>query len=707
MGSYPHLRPDLTPLLRPRSVALVGASATPGSFGQALLRQALETGFAGAVYPVNPTRADIDGARCYPSLADLPERVDCAVLAVGDARLEESLRAVAAAGIPAAVIFGAMPVPGDPDPLPARLSAIAREAGLALLGGNCMGFYNAVDRLYVSGFPARERGEAGGIAFVSHSGSSFSALANSGRDFRFSWLISPGQELALTAADYLRFLVRQPETRVVGLFLESVRDPEGFVVALEQAAAADVPVVVLKVGRSEQGQRMALAHSGALAGSDAAFTALCERWGVLRVSSLDEMGDALELLAAPGRVRPGGLALAGDSGGERAMIVDRAAALDVPWATLGAATLGDIATALEPGLQPDNPLDMWGTGKDWQASYERCLTAMASDPAVGATVLAVDLVPGSRLASDYIDVTLRVRAQTGAPLAVLGNMSSTIDREFARRLRAGGVPVLMGTDTGLRALRHALRRAPVAPAQPRNAERAAAWAVCLGRAGGPLDEAAAKRVLAAWGIPTVAECLVDNEHELVLAASALGWPVVLKSAAPGLLHKSDVGAVRLHLENGDQVAAAYADLRERFGPRVVVQQQIDTRESVELFLGVSHDPQFGPLLSVGLGGVWVEALGAVTFALPPVDAALAEQMLVRMPGGKLLAGGRGRPPVDRRAVVQAIVDFSQLAYDLAPYVAEIDVNPLVAGPHGVVAVDALIVPRNAAPAVDVQGGTHA
>ncbi len=461
---YPRPRPELGPLLRPRSLALVGASATPGSFGHALLRQARDTGYDGAIYPVNPTRDEIDGARCYPALADLPERVDCAVLAVGDARLEESLRAAIAAGIPASVIFGAMPDPGSSDPLPERLRDLAQAAGMALLGGNCMGYYNAVDRLYISGYPVRERAPAGGIAFVSHSGSAFSAMANSGRDFRFSWVISPGQELAVTAADYLRFLVQQPETRAVGLFLESVRDPQGFVGALEQAAAADVPVVVLKVGRSEQGRRMALAHSGALAGSDAAFSALCERWGVLRVDSLDEMGDALELLAAPRRVRAGGLALGGDSGGERAMIVDRAAALDVPWAALGEATLAEIAGALEPGLQPGNPLDMWGSGKEWQASYERCLTALARDPAVGATVLAVDLVPGSRLAPDYIDVVLRVQEQTGAPLAVLGNMSSTIDRAFARRLRDGGVPVLMGTDTGLRALGHALQRQPVAPA---------------------------------------------------------------------------------------------------------------------------------------------------------------------------------------------------------------------------------------------------
>jgi hypothetical protein len=286
-------------------------------------------------------------------------------------------------------------------------------------------------------------------------------------------------------------------------------------------------------------------------------------------------------------------------------------------------------------------------------------------------------------------------------------MSSTIDRAFARRLREGGVPVLMGTDTGLRALGHALRRRPVAPEQYPDAGRAAAWTSLLSDGRAALDEVTSKQVLRAWGISAVPEQLVMGEHEAILAASALGWPVVLKSAAPGLLHKSDTGAVRLHVQDVDQVAAVYADLRERFGPRVVVQQQIEVRESAELFLGMSQDPEFGLLLSVGLGGIWVEALEAITFALPPVDEDLAERMLARIPGSKLLEGGRGRAPVDRPTVIAAIVAFSRLAYDLSPYVAEIDVNPLLAGPRGVVVVDALIVPRAGATASQSQGGVSA
>lgn len=689
-------RPSLEPLLRARSLAIVGASATPGTFGHALLRQILDAGYEGAVYPVNPGRADIDGLRCFPSLGDLPERVDLAILAIADERLEPALHSVVAAGIPAAVVFGAIPVPGEAHSLPDRLRRIAAEAGIALLGGNCMGFYNYRDRLFISGYPVHERSPAGGIAFVSHSGSSFSALANSGRGLRFSYAISPGQELVLTAADYLRFLVEQPETRAIGLFLESVRDPAAFVDALEMAAQREVPLVILKVGRSERGRAMALAHSGALAGSNEAFTALCGRWGVIQVASLDEMGDTLELLAAPRRPRGGGLSLAGDSGGERALIVDRATELGVPWAMLDQATLTTIGCALEPGLAAANPLDVWGSGKDWQRVYETSLAAMARDPATGIVVLAVDLVPGSRLAPDYVEVVLRVQDATDTPIAVLGNMSTTIDRVLAARLRAHDVPVLMGTQTGLAALRHALNWKPACPRtalSEADLALAAEYRQLLAGNCEPLDEVAAKRLLAAWGIPVVAERLVDSKEEALNAARELGWPVVLKSAAPGLEHKSDVGGVLLGLLDDAAVRAAYSQLCERFGPRVVVQRQVPLADKVELFLGMTVDPQVGPLISFGLGGIWVETLRDVVVALPPISAENAERMLRRLRASPLLFGARGRSPVDLPALSQAIAAFSRMAAALYADLAAVDVNPLIAGPDGVVAADALIVRR--------------
>jgi acyl-CoA synthetase (NDP forming) len=693
-------RPPLDPLLRARSLAIVGASATPGAFGHALLRQTLDAGYPGTVYPINPRRAEIDELRCYPSLADLPERVDCAVLAVADERLEAALEATVAASIPAAVIFGGLPVPGERQSLPDRLRRIANEGRIALLGGNAMGFYNYQDRLFVSGYPLQERAPAGTIAVITHSGSSFSALANSGRGLRFSYVISPGQELTLTAADYLHFVLEQPETRVVGLFLEAVRDPERFVAVLELAARREIPVVVLKAGRSERGRAMALAHSGALAGSDDAFRALCRRWCVMQVRSLDEMTDTLELLsdARWPRGRGKGLALAGDSGGERALIVDLATERGVPWAPLGEATMATIGQALDPGLEAANPLDLWGSGHNWEHVYETCLLAMARDPAAGAAVLAVDLVRGSRLTPGYAAVIERVHEAARIPVAVLANLASAVDGEAAAGLRAKGIPVLMGTETGLAALGHALSWKPAEPRcspAPIDGARAAQWESALAGRTAPLDEVEGKRLLADWGIPVVAERLVETGADAIEAARAVGWPVVMKTAAPGVLHKSDAGGVVLELADEAAARAAYVDLAGRFGPRVVVQQQVPTRDTVELFLGMRLDPQFGPLVSFGLGGVWVEALRDVIVALPPLDVAMAEGLLSELRGASLLLGARGRAPVKMQALCEAIAAFSRMAAALGPALSEIDVNPLLAGPEGVVAVDALVVPRGA------------
>ncbi|MFN8590258.1 MAG: acetate--CoA ligase family protein [Thermomicrobiales bacterium] len=689
-------RPSLAPLLRARSFAVVGASATPDTFGSALWRQLRDGDHGGAVYPVNPGRSEIDGAPCYPSLAALPEPVDCALLAVSDARVEESLRAVAEARIPAAVIFGGLPVPGDESPLPERLRAIAGEAGITLLGGNAMGFYNAVDRLYVSGYPPQTRPPADGIGFISHSGSTFSAFANNQRGLRFSYLISPGQELVLTAADFLWFLLEQPETRVVGLFLETVRDPERFVAALAESARRKIPVVVLKVGTSEQGRAMTMAHSGALAGSDAAFAAVCDRWHVIQVRSLDEMADTLELLAAPVRPRGGGLALGGDSGGERALIVDRAAEIGVPWAVVSDETLATIGSVLDPGLEPANPLDLWGSGHDWQQVYETCLGALARDPATGMIVLAVDLVPGSRLVPGYCEAIERVAAETGTPAAVMGNLTAAIDPIAAGWLREHGIPVLMGTDTGLAAIRHLLEWRPAEPDWDFarfNAARSERWREVIGDRTQPLDEIESKAVLADWGIPTVSERVVDGAAAAAAAAEMLGWPVVLKTAAPGLIHKSDAGGVKLGLAERAEVVAAYAELNERFGPRVVVQRHVSATGRVELFLGVSRDPQFGPLVTVGLGGIWVEVLRDVRNVLPPIDAAAARRLLLSLRAAPLLRGARGAPPVDLPALATTIASFSRMAASLGDVIEQIDVNPLLAGPEGVVAVDAVIVPR--------------
>jgi acyl-CoA synthetase (NDP forming) len=353
---------------------------------------------------------------------------------------------------------------------------------------------------------------------------------------------------------------------------------------------------------------------------------------------------------------------------------------------------------LDPGLQAANPLDLWGIGRGWQRVYETCLTAMADDPATGVLVLAVDLVRGSRLVPDYVDIVARVHDATRVAVVVLGNLASAIDPAAAARLRERDIPVLMGTETGLLALRHALSWQPATPRRPLPAddiEQAKRYAPLLIGRQQPMTEFEAKQLLAAWSIPVIAEWLVHDEVAAVEAARALGWPVVLKTGAAGVLHKTDVRGVILDVESEAAVQAGYQDLRQRLGTDVLVQRQIAASERVELFLGMTVDTQFGPLVTFGLGGIWVEALSDVVVAMPPIDEETAHRLMLGLRGASVLSGSRGRNSIDVDAVAEAIAAFSRMATALGPYLTEIDVNPLIATSDGVVAVDALIVPRAA------------
>jgi acyl-CoA synthetase (NDP forming) len=542
----------------------------------------------------------------------------------------------------------------------------------------------------------------GPVAVVSHSGSVFSALLHNDRGLRFNLVVSAGMELVTTAAAYLDHALELPSTRVVALFLETVREPAAFRAALAKAAARGVPVVALKVGRGEAAGEMVAAHSGALAGSDGAYQALFDAYGVAWVRSLDELADTCELLAAGRRAFPGGLASIHDSGGERAHLMDLAEELEVPLARVSEATRARLAAVLEPGLPATNPLDAWGTGNDADEIFAACIRALLDDPDTGALALALDLTTEPTPDTSWTGLAIRAAAATAKPVAVLGNLASAVDRANAARLRAAGVPVLEGTATGLAALRHLLARRdlltdpplaasvaePAGQASP-GAEVRARWRERLADPL-PLGEVEALAMLADWGVPVVAAEEAASLDAAVAAAGRVGWPVALKTAAPGVHHKSGVGGVRLGLAGPEQLAAAYADLAGRLGPRVVVARM--AAGGVELALGMVRDRQFGPLVMVAAGGVLVEVLRDRRFALPPVDARAARAALDRLAVRPLLDGaGANAVPADLDAVSGAVVALSGLAVDLGDRLAAVDVNPLLAGPDGCVAVDALVV----------------
>lgn len=686
---------SLRSLLSPRSIAFVGASQRANTPGNDMMRMIRKGGFTGSVIGVNSGYPEVEGYPCVPSLLDLGSAPELVVLAVKNALLEETFDQVVRVGAEAAVIFASAYEPGDrAPPLAERLARKARGAGIAICGANCMGFYNDIDGVWIGGFPSPRERWPGRIALIAHSGSVYGALCHNDPRLRFGLAVSPGQEMTTTVADFVMDAVERPEIAVVGLFIETARDPVGFRRALERAAELGKPVVALKVGRTEAAAVAAASHTGAIVGDDGAYEALFDATGVVRVETLDELATTLMLLESGRRARPGGLVSIHDSGGEREMIIDLADRIGVPFAPISDATRAALAARLEPGLDAANPLDAWGTGKDFTTEFACCFEALLGDVSAGVGVMSFDLRDDSYLHKGFAEAAKAVRARSEALFAVATNYSQVRHDRVARDLVDAGVPVLDGTAAALVAVRGAMRhrdfltRAPDPwPAPPVTTAhlRAAARDVLERRA--PLDEDAALSCLDAWGLPTAARRKVSDAGAACEAARDLGWPVVLKTSAAEVAHKSDVGGVRLGLRSMDDVDAAYADISARLGPHALVAAQVPV--GVELALGMVVDRQFGPIVMVGAGGVLVELLADRATALAPFGPGTARRLVDRLRVRRLLDGHRGGHPVDLDALCDVIARFSVMAGELADFVSAIDVNPLVCG-RTIVAVDALI-----------------
>jgi acyl-CoA synthetase (NDP forming) len=681
-------------MLEARSVALVGASPKFDSPGNHMVRQLVVGGFSGRAAAVNPRYDEVEGIACFPSLEALPFVPDLVLLGVGNHRLEEQMEAAARCGARGVVVFAsALEDPPQDPPLTERLRRIAEDAGMAVCGANCMGFADVERGLRALAYEERTDLEPGNVAWISHSGSAFSALLHAERGIHFNLAVSTGQELCTTMADYMLYALERDSTRVISLFLETVRDPDRFKLALEAASERDVPVVALKVGQTDTSRRLVAAHSGALAGDDAAYEALFDAYGVARVGTLNEMADLVELLAAERRAAPGGLAAILDSGGERAHLVDAAAGLDVPLARPSEETLRSVAARLEPGLPAVNPLDAWGTDNDPYNIFLDCSRHLAEDPDTGAFAYVVDL-HSDRADRGHAWAAERAWASTHKPFAVVCGVTSAIQDSAAARLRFRGIPVLEDVNSGLRAFRHLfdLRNARALPSatlpEPVPYKVRRRWREVLAR-GERLGEADALNMLADYGIPVARTASASNLDEVLAAAANLGYPIVLKTMAAS--HKTDLDGVKLGIGNQNALTVAYAEMSSRLGPGVVVQEMAEP--GVEMALGIVHDPQFGPLVMVAAGGVLIETLADRRLALPPLDEAHARRLIDRLEARPLLNGVRGAPPADVGSLARAVSRLAVLAQDLGDLIGALDVNPLIVGRNGCVAVDVLAEPR--------------
>jgi acyl-CoA synthetase (NDP forming) len=683
---------SLQPMLEARSVAIVGASTRKGSVGNQAVRQLISGGFQGSVFPIHPKHEQVEGIDCVGSIEEVGP-VDLAVLAVANESLEEQTVAAIKSGAASVAIFASCEgLAADGRPLVERLREAAIESSIQVCGGKGMGFLNLERQLRICGFHQPLNLVPGGITFLTHSASLFSAMLHNHRNLRFNLAVSTGNELVTTMDQYLGYAAAQPSTSVVGLFLETIRNVGGMTEALHAAAERDIPIVALKVGRTERSQRAVATHSTALAGEYEAFAAFAAAQGMHLVESIDEMADTLEIFSTSRRAHPGGLASVHDSGGERSLLIDLADQAGVPLATLSSATRANLERVLDPGLEPENPVDAWGTGRGANDVLATTLSILATDPGVGVVAFSVDLTSEEDDEDEYGRIPIDLLASTEKPVVVLANLADAVDSGVARDLRSAGVPLLRGTETGLKAIRHLLdhrqqrERNEVNPGPP--PKTLPRWRKRLTKAR-MLNETESFSLLADFGVPVTAHETTRNLSDTISAADRLGYPVVLKIT--GVAHKSEAGGVIVGIGGRAELIHAWEALSP-LSEALVVQPMAPT--GVELALGIVVDQQFGPVLVLAAGGVLIELIGDHVMALPPIDSQSAFGLLQKLKVSTLLWGHRGTAPADVDMVVQAIVGLSDLAVHVGDLIDSIDVNPLIAHANGCVAVDALIVSRS-------------
>jgi len=694
---------NLDALFHPGVIALIGASNSPGSVGQVLSRNLLESGFAGPVLPVALNASAIRSAVAYRSVADLPLTPDLAVIATPAATVPGLIAELGARGCRAAVVISA----GIDAGLRQAMLDAARPHLLRIVGPNCLGFISPMVGINASF--AHLTPAAGGLALISQSGAVAAAALDwaHGRGIGFSHILSIGDAADVDVGDLLDYLALDPETKAILLYVESLSDARKFMTAGRIAARAK-PVVVVKAGRSASGAKAAFSHTGALAGSDLVYDAAFRRAGMLRVDDLRELFDAVAALGAGLKVTGDRLAILTNGGGAGVMAADALEARGGRLAELSPVTLERLNAVAPANWSHANPVDILGDAR--APVYGRALEALLAEPAADAVLVmnCPTAVGDSTQAADAVIETLRAdRSHRPVLSAWLGQ---TAVAEGRRRLSAAGIPAHETPDEAVRTFmqlvehrknQQALLRTPAAPAGPACDHAAARAVIDKARAEDrtALTDPEARAILQAYGVPVLQSLQADDPAAAAAAATFAG-PLALKILSPDISHKSDVGGVALGLQGPAAVEAEARAMLARVAAArpeariqgFVVEPMAHRPQALELLAGVAQDAAFGPVIVFGAGGVAVEVVADRVIGLPPLDEVLAKDMIARTRISRLLAGYRDRPPADLDAIADVLARLSLLAVDL-PEIAELDINPLLADAEGVLALDARMALR--------------
>ena len=691
-------------MLNPRSLAVIGA--TPRlQYGGRFLAAALKARERVRVYAVNPRYEEIMGITSYPSVSVLPEAPDVVGIVVPYHQVLETLQECHRKGVGSAIVISAGFAERGVDDrrdLQGELGAFARESGLRISGPNCLGLANVKDDIWATSSSRGANGLKGPIGLVCQSGATaFGPFLVRAVDngIGFSYIISTGNEADLDFTDFARYLLDDPATRVIAGFVEGFKHAEKFLEVAKLAAERGKPLVMIKIGRSELGARAARSHTAALTGSDALYEEVFAQYGVVRVQSYDELLEVAHLLAHTPRPSQPGLAVVSHSGGISSLTADMCgqAGLDLPPLTDKARD--GINEVLKGFGWAANPSDV--TGYANSESFPQIMDYMIKEPQVGTMVVAS---AGADSQAEQV-ISLRDQSDKGIVFLWTGSRGETAG---LGKLKSANIPVFYAPDTLARGLRHlhdyhAWRERRLTegfgatPEQTFEQERTLARLRGLGRP--TLSESESKQLIAAWGVPVAEEVRVGSVDAAVDAAQRLGYPVVLKVDSPDILHKTEAGVVRLGLHDAEQVRAAYGEILARAAVHapnatisgVLVQEMVT--DGIEVIVGVTYDPQLGPTLLFGSGGIMVEVYNDVALRRCPITQAEARDMLGAVKGARVLHGFRGRPAADVEALTRTLVQVSHLAMHLEGQLSELDINPLLVLPmgRGVKAVDALAV----------------
>ncbi len=689
--------------LRPQSVAVVGASDKPGALGATLLSNLDRNGYAGAIYPVNPKRSEIGGRPCYASVDALPEGVDVAVLAIPRVGVLDAVRSLAARKAGGVVIFSAGFAEGGEEGLAEQreIARLAAEAGMVVEGPNCLGLVNYVDRIPLTFVETDAVPPTGrrAVGIVSQSGAMAAVLGTMllARDCGVSYSVSTGNEAASGVEDYVDWLVDDPDTHAIAMIVEQFRKPQRFLAAARRARAAGKPVVLLHPGKSSAARESAATHTGAMAGDYKLMRAMVARAGVIFAETLEELGDIAEIAALCPIAPSGKAAVLGESGAFKALTLDLAEELGLELAALHDEDSPELRAALPPFVPVSNPLDITAQGLSEPAIYTRTLDALLADDRVGTVLAGIIQAEAITCAIKFPAILAAVEGKTlSKPLIFAGlDEGAQVPAERIAALRAAGVPWFPTTERALRAI----TRLTHWSARDLTATDAPALPVAgLADVSGVIPEYKAKQLLGPAGVAFPKGQFAATPDDAVAAADAVGYPVAMKAQAAALGHKSDAGGVILNLADGAAVRAAWT----RMFANVAAYDAAITldgvlieamgKRGVEMIVGAKNDPEWGPVVLAGFGGVTAEILQDVRLLTADLTQEAVEAELMQLKSAALLAGYRGSPALDVPALAALIVKVGQVLR-AEPSIREIDLNPVILHPQGegVVALDALML----------------